>query len=341
MTALQQLSVLDQSPISEGSTGADALANTVDLARLVDRLGYRRYWVAEHHGMPMLASPSPEVLISSIAAQTSRIRVGSGGIMLPHYSPLKVAETFSMLSGLYPGRIDLGLGRAPGSDPQTALALQRDRRHHAPHDFPEQLAELLAYFEDSFPPGHPLARLAPAAGQAGDARDVAARLLGAERDLGGRARPAVRVRRLHQPRRGRARAGLSRVVRPVRPCDRSRTSRWRSPSSAPRPTTEAARLAASTQMAFSMLRRGRPIEVPPVERALAYLADEGAGDPAVAGRRLITGAPATVVAGIEQVAADYGADEVVVVTITHDHGARRRSYELLAEAVQLPRQVAA
>src|ERR671933_2083527 len=110
-----RLSVLDQSPISDGSTGADALRNTIDLARLADSLGYHRYWVAEHHGGAMLAGPSPEALIGPIAAATERIRVGSGGVMLPHYSPFKVAETFSLLSGLYPGRIDLGLGRAPGT----------------------------------------------------------------------------------------------------------------------------------------------------------------------------------------------------------------------------------
>src|SRR5215203_549132 len=153
-----RLSVLDQSPISAGSTGPQALANTLDLARLADELGYHRYWVAEHHGGPMLAGPSPEVLIGPIAAATERIRVGSGGVMLPHYSPLKVAETFSMLAGLYPGRIDLGLGRAPGTDPQTMFALQRDRRQAAPDDFPEQLAELLALLEDRLPADHPFAR---------------------------------------------------------------------------------------------------------------------------------------------------------------------------------------
>src|SRR4051794_19918789 len=114
-----RLSVLDQSPISEGSTGAGALRNTLDLARLADELGYHRYWLAEHHGGPMLAGPSPEVLIGPIAAATERIRVGSGGVMLPHYSPLKVAESFSVLSGLHPGRIDLGIGRASGTDPLT------------------------------------------------------------------------------------------------------------------------------------------------------------------------------------------------------------------------------
>src|SRR4051812_24136311 len=123
-----RLSVLDQSPIPEGSTGGDALRNTIDLARLTDELGYHRYWVAEHHGTPGLACTSPEVMIGLIARETSRLRIGSGGIMLPHYSPLKVAETFSMLSGLLPGRIDIGIGRAAGTDPTTAFALQRDRR---------------------------------------------------------------------------------------------------------------------------------------------------------------------------------------------------------------------
>src|SRR3954466_10214459 len=126
-----RLSVLDQSPISEGMTGSDALHNTIDLAKLADALGYHRYWVAEHHGGEMLAGPSPEALIGPIASATERMRVGSGGGMLPHYSPLKVAETFSLLAGLYPDRIDLGLGRAPGSDGLTMYALQRDRRQAA------------------------------------------------------------------------------------------------------------------------------------------------------------------------------------------------------------------
>ena len=160
MAAPFGLSVLDQSPVSEGSTGAQALQNTLDLARLADRLGYQRYWVAEHHGGPMLAGPSPEALIGPIAAATARIRVGSGGVMLPHYSPLKVAETFSLLAGLFPGRIDLALGRAAGTDPLTTFALQRDRRQAAPDDFPQQLAELLGYLDDRLPPDHPFARLA-------------------------------------------------------------------------------------------------------------------------------------------------------------------------------------
>ncbi|HWT24797.1 MAG TPA: MsnO8 family LLM class oxidoreductase, partial [Solirubrobacteraceae bacterium] len=126
--SILRLSVLDQSPVSESSSGAQALADTLDLARLADALGYHRYWVAEHHGGPSLAGPAPEVLVGPLAAATSRIRVGSGGVMLPHYSPLKVAEQFSVLAGLFPGRIDLGVGRASGTDPMTTFALQRDRR---------------------------------------------------------------------------------------------------------------------------------------------------------------------------------------------------------------------
>src|SRR5918911_4482883 len=155
-----RLSVLDQSPVAEGSAGAQALHNTLDLARLADALGYHRYWLAEHHGGPSLAGTSPEVLIGPVAAATRRLRVGSGGVMLPHYSPLKVAEAFSTLAALYPGRIDLGLGRAPGTDQLTMLALQRDRRQRAPDDFPQQLAELLAYLDDRMPADHPFARLA-------------------------------------------------------------------------------------------------------------------------------------------------------------------------------------
>src|SRR3954449_7943211 len=154
-----RLSVLDQSPISEGSTGADALANTIDLARHCEALGYHRYWLAEHHGGPSLAGPSPAALIPPVAGATSTMRIGSGGVMLPHYSPFKVAETFSLLSGLFPGRIDLGIGRAAGTDPMTTFALQRDRRTAMPDDFPQQLAELLAHYDGTFPADHPFARL--------------------------------------------------------------------------------------------------------------------------------------------------------------------------------------
>src|SRR3954454_12762584 len=154
-----QLSVLDQSPISEGMTGADALRNTIDLAQLCDELGYHRYWLAEHYGGPMLAGPAPEVLIGPVASATNRIRVGSGGVMLPHYSPFKVAETFSLLAALYPGRIDLAIGRAAGTDPITTFALQRDRRQAQADDFLQQLLELLAYYRKELPDDHAIAPL--------------------------------------------------------------------------------------------------------------------------------------------------------------------------------------
>ena len=202
-----RLSVLDQSPISEGSTGAEALRNTIDLAQLADGLGYHRYWVAEHHGGPMLASASPEALIGPIAAATSEIRVGSGGVMLPHYSPLKVAETFTILAALFPGRIDLGLGRAAGTDPMTTFALQRDRRQAAPDDFPQQLGRAARLLR-GLAARRPSVRAAGghASGTTRATGAVAARLVAAERDLGRPARAAVRVRGLHQPGRRRDRS---------------------------------------------------------------------------------------------------------------------------------------
>ena len=139
-----RFSVLDQSPIPEGFAAGDALHNSIDLARLADRLGYHRYWVAEHHGSPGLACTSPEVLIGLIAAATTNIRVGSGGVMLPHYSPLKVAETFTMLSGLFPGRVDLGIGRAAGTAEDCIRSPARPAAAEPRRFFPDQLTELLA-----------------------------------------------------------------------------------------------------------------------------------------------------------------------------------------------------
>ena len=330
-----RLSVLDQSPIAAGATGADALRNTLDLARLTDALGYHRYWVAEHHGGPMLACASPEVLIGPIAAATERIRVGSGGVMLPHYSPLKVAESFSMLSGLYPDRIDLGIGRAPGTDARTMLALQRDRRTPAPDDFPAQLAELLAYVEGELPAGHPFAGLArvlpgrpgrPVPWLLGSSPQSA--LWAAELGLpyafadfiNGQGAPIA------QDYRERFQASM----------------RWQDPTVAVAVWTicaetdeEARRLSASARMAMTLLRRGRLLPVPPVETALAFLEREGIGledGAGPGGRRTVVGSPETVRAGIEQVVREYGAEEAILVTITHDHAARRRSYELIAEA---------
>ena len=154
-----RISVLDQSPISEGSTGVDALANTLDLARLTDSLGYHRYWLAEHHGGPSLAGPSPEALIGPVAAATSRIRVGSGGVMLPHYSPFKVAETFSVLAGLFPGRIDLGIGRAAGHRPDDDLRAPARPDTGGARRLPPATGGVARALRRRLPPDHPFARL--------------------------------------------------------------------------------------------------------------------------------------------------------------------------------------
>ncbi len=154
--------MLDQSPVPAGSTPGDALQNSIALARRVDALGYTRFWMSEHHAMDTLACTAPEIMLARIGAETKRIRIGSGGIMLPHYSALKVAEVFRTLHALYPGRIDLGIGRAPGGGPVEMLALKRDRRANGgslADDFPDQVAELLAYFYKSFPTGHPFGKL--------------------------------------------------------------------------------------------------------------------------------------------------------------------------------------
>jgi luciferase family oxidoreductase group 1 len=328
-----RLSVLDQSPISAGSTGPQALANTLDLARLADELGYHRYWVAEHHGGPMLAGPSPEVLIGPIAAATERIRVGSGGVMLPHYSPLAVAESFSLLSGLFPGRIDLGVGRAAGTDPMTTYALQRDRRQASPDDFPEQLSELLAHLEDSLPADHPFARIS---------RSLPGRPEAPEPWLlGSSPQSAIWAAQLGLPyafadfinRDGAAIAtDYQRRFDPgVRlPAPRTAVATW---ALAADTEEEAWRLTASSRMAMTMLRRGRLIAVPPVEQALRFLAAEG--EPVAGSRRITAGTPDQVRAELETLAPQYGADELIVVTITFDHAARRRSYELIADAFGL------
>ncbi|HEY5428130.1 MAG TPA: LLM class flavin-dependent oxidoreductase [Solirubrobacteraceae bacterium] len=338
------LSVLDQSPIAEGSTGAQALRNTIDLARLADELGYNRYWVAEHHGGPMLAGPSPEVLIGPIAAATEGIRVGSGGVMLPHYSPLKVAESFTILAGLFPGRIDLGLGRAAGTDPLTTFALQRDRRQAAPDDFPEQLSELLAYFEDDLPEDHPFRHLA--ATLPGRPELPVPWLLGSSEqsaiwagEMGLRYAFADFI----NPRGSHIAALYRERFTPVRDLKAQRTAVavWALAA----PSDEEARfLASSSRMTFTMLRRGQLIAVPPPDRAAPFVEREARLTPSgdIPGRRGIVGSPETVRAGIEEVAAAYQADEVIVVTITYDHAVRRRSYELLAEAFDLqPRALAA
>jgi luciferase family oxidoreductase group 1 len=327
-----RLSVLDQSPIPEGSTGGQALRNSIDLAQHCERLGFYRYWVAEHHGTPGLADASPEVLIGPIAQATKTMRVGSGGIMLPHYSPLKVAETFSMLAGMFEGRIDLGLGRAPGSDARTAFALQRDRRQGSPDDFTDQLDELFAYLWDRVPEDHPFANVAKLPGRP---YRPAPWLLGSSPQSGIWA----------------AQFGLPYCFADfINPAGAEHVKRYRDQFKASfisstsytavaswvicaETDSEAHRLASSHRMLMDMLHRGRLIAVPSVEKSLDYLRENGLPlDGPPRGRRTIVGSPQTVRAGIEAVAQEYDADEVMVVNILFDHEARKRSYELVAGA---------
>lgn len=285
----------------------------------------------------MLACASPEALIGPIASATSRIRVGSGGVMLPHYSPLKVAETFSMFAGLFGNRIDLAVGRAPGTDPTTMFALQRDRRQAAPDDFPEQLTELLGYMGGDLPREHPFARLAALPGLPGRPDPW---LLGSSPQSGIWAAefglPYAFADFINPDGAEYASHYQRRFV----------ASRWRSV-----PETivavwvvcadsddEARRLAASSVMTFRLLQRGQLIPVPPPDKAIAFLeadAPRSANALPMRTRRRVVGSPETVRKGLEEVARDYAADEVMVVTITYDHSARRRSYELIASAFEL------
>jgi luciferase family oxidoreductase group 1 len=316
-----RLSVLDQSPIPEGSSLGDALRNTLDLARLTDQLGYTRYWLAEHHGAASLACASPEVLIGPVAAATKNLRVGSGGIMLPHYSPLKVAETFSMLAGLYPNRIDLGIGRAAGTSARIAHALQRDRRQPSPDDFPEQLAELTAFLDNRHPllPGHFERPELSLLGSSSQSAEWAAQL----------GLPYTFADFIN-PEGAAYTAWYRQTFTPSAHLATPRTSLAVSVICA-ETDAEAMLLSASLRMMLVMLFRGRSIPVPPVEKAETFLVGEGLPFHLLpGGRRFITGSPATVRRGLEQVAAEYGAEEIFIVTNVFDHAVRRRSYELIA-----------
>jgi len=329
------LSVLDQTPIPEGTTPAQALANSIDLARHAEALGYRRYWLAEHHASHALAGSAPEILIGAVAAATSRIRVGSGGVMLPHYSPLKVAEQFSLLAGLHPGRIDLGLGRAPGSDQRTAVALQQDRRQYAPNQFPEALAELIGYLEDSLPEDHPFRAYgatlpgrphAPEPWVLGSSPDSVAFAadLGLPYCLADFIAP--RLGELADAYRARF------VARHAGDRPHLMVAVWTVCAE----TDEAARrLAAPARMMFAHLLMGKSIAVPDPDVAQAWLADRPDVAQAFASRRVVAGSPATVRAGLLEIAREYGADELMLVNILHGHDDRKRSYELAMQAMDV------
>lgn len=330
-----RISILDQAPIAANRTGGDALRQVIDLARLAEDAGFHRFWIAEHHATPGLASASPEVLLGPVGMATDRIRIGTGGIMLPHYSPFKVAETFSMLSGLFPGRVDLGLGRAPGSDGRTAYALQRDRRERAPDDFPQQLAELLGYLDDTIPSDHPFAYLsktlpgrpeAPAPWLLGTSPDSAAWAaeLGLPYCIADFINPHAaaladqyRAAFKPNPQRGISEPQLMVAV-------------W---SICAETTEEAERLALSSRMLFKLLHRGQLIAVPSPEEAARFLETDLVASNRH--RRMVLGTPEKVRSGLEDVAREYEADEVMAVNILYDHAARMHSYALLADAFGL------
>jgi len=335
---LPPLSVLDSSPVASGRSPADALRETLDLAGAAERAGYRRYWVAEHHGFPGGASSAPPVLIAAIAAATSRIRVGSGGVMLSNHAPLAVAEQFGTLEALNPGRIDLGLGRAPGSDQLTAYALRRWSARpgeQVDDDFGQRLAELMAFFGDSFPADHPFARLqaTPVRGYAPDvwllgSSDWSARLAGA---LG------LPFAYAHHFGTGFTDAAVRAYREAFRPSPTLVEPRLVVTANVvTAPSADRAReLAAPLGLFFLRLRAGEPGTWPSEgEAARAALSYTPAQAATVADRLhgAVVGTPEEVVDGLTELAGATGADELMISTMTHDHADRTASYELLAEA---------
>jgi luciferase family oxidoreductase group 1 len=319
-------SVLDLSPICEGQTAADALRNTLDLARHAEALGYNRFWVAEHHNMPGIASAATSVVIGHVAGGTKTIRVGAGGVMLPNHAPLVIAEQFGTLASLYPGRIDLGLGRAPGTDQRTAYALRRDLMAAA-ENFPRDVQELQFLFEPATPDQQ--IRAVPGAGMRvplwllGSSTFSAqlAALLGLPFSFASHFAPDALLAALELYRNG---------FRPSRQQDKPYAMPGVSVIAAE--TDEEARtLFTSQQQAFINLRRGTPGQLPPpledidsywspaekrmVEHSLSYA---------------IVGSRETVRQGLERFIALTRADELIIGAHIFDHKARLRSFEIVA-----------
>jgi luciferase family oxidoreductase group 1 len=323
------LSILDLAPIGSGSTATTALSNTVELARIAERLGYTRFWLAEHHGMPSIASSSPEVLIAHVAAATERIRVGSGGIMLPNHAPLRIAEAFHTLEALHPGRIDLGIGRAPGTDPATLRAL----RPFDAEQFPVQLTELLSLSRGDFPADHPFrtvrvvpddVKLPPVwlLGSSGASAKFAGSL-GLGYGFASHFSPTPPQPALHAYRES---------FQPSEWFERPHVILGISVVCAE--TDERADyLARSMDLTWVRLQRGEMGRLPSPEEATAYPYNELERAIVRNHRALvITGTPERVRARIEALVEETGADEVMISTMIHGHDSRMRSYELLAKA---------
>ncbi len=330
-----RLGILDQSPIIGGTRPADAVNETVRLAEAADRLGYARYWLAEHHAIAALGDPCPEILATRVAAATSRIRVGTGGVLLPYYSALKVAEQFRMLEALFPGRIDLGVGRAPGGDRLTAQAVARGPYAFA-DDFPEQVRDLVGFLDASLPDAHPFARVK--AQPAGDSSPEVW-LLGSS-DYSGAlaAKLGLRFAFAHFIS-SRGGAAVTRDYREAfKPSPRE---------SAPRAivcafvicaetAAEAERLAAPIDLRRLHMALGIDAPVPGYDEAAAHRYNERERAYVLSQRdRLVHGAPDDVRDKLLALAEAFAADELMLLTITGDYASRRRSYELVASAFGL------
>jgi luciferase family oxidoreductase group 1 len=324
------LSVLDLSPIPSGRPASSALHDTRELAKAAESFGYQRYWLAEHHNIPSVASSAPMVMIAAVAAATSTIRVGAGGIMLPNHAPLAVAETFRVLEGLHPGRIDLGLGRAPGTDQLTAHALRRGR--DGGDDFPQQMAELLAYV-DGFPDDHPYQ---PVRAIPDDVPLPPLWILGSSL-YGGRAAASFGT--------GFAFAGHFGSADPAEAVGGYREAFEPTPRLAePRVILGVAAIAAETEeraeqlavandLAMVRLLQNRPQPVPTPEEAAAHPWTHEERVLAARRRKFISvGTAEQVRDDLERRRREADADELVITTQVHDPAERRLSYELVAKA---------
>jgi luciferase family oxidoreductase group 1 len=327
-------SVLDLIPVPAGHGARRALQNSLALAVAAEGLGYTRYWVAEHHNSPTMACPAPEVMIAHIASATRTMRIGSGGIMLPNHSPLRVAEVFRVLEALHPGRIDLGLGRAPGTDGVTAYALRRG----APgaDDFPQQLGELLAYTELGFPADHPFASVAA------EPRDIALPpiwILGSS-EYGAQVAAAMGVGfafARHLNPRGAAEC-IARYRDQFQPTGRIPEPRVIVATSAicADSTARAEDLAMSMALGVFRLRAGRPAPLPTPEEARAYTYGADEAEQVRRYRRAqIVGTPGEVRDQLSELVAHTGADELMLLAMVHGHAERLHSYELVAGVLGL------
>ena len=332
------LSILDLSPVESGSSSTQALQSTLKLAQLAEQLGYTRYWLAEHHNTNMLASSSPEIMIAHVAQLTSHIRVGSGGIMLPNHSPLKVAETFRALEALHPGRIDLGIGRAPGTDPKTALALRRSREALGADDFPEQLAELLAFSGegDAFPAGHPFRSVQATPS---DVQLPPIWLLGSS-DYSAQAAAMLGVgfAFAHHINPSFAAPAIQLYRETFVPSERLKEPRVILTTTVVCAETDeqAEELTSSMALAWVRLRSGRPGPLPSPAEAKAhhYTAVAQAIMQEYHGRQTI-GRPEVVREKLLKLVNEMGADELMISAMVYGYENRAKTYELVAKAFDL------